>query len=427
MTNSTDGADAALRTYSQLGGDDISDADLVRAVSRRVGVPRSDPADSFVLHAPLEVLARAALLPWAAPDARGLARLRLAALVAQFEGQAPFTPPPDPETGGQRQCVAALANAVAAEDLDAADRAARAVAREIPASALAAAVGDVVMPSLAAAGHASIFLYLLPRVSPRGEVSAALLRPLVRELARFPQLRLEWVRHRPQAGGSPAALAEALAAVPSLGVPGSTFIYPVMHQVDGDVAPTLIGPAIAGVDPAAARVVLLRAAARAMVFGAPEHAPYGWSHALTMTQAAVEIAPRLADPSFGVAIAATYLSGFLAALATEPIPTTVELESPGGTFANALESGMRASAARAFHAGPEEFDAIRAEVVSRAVVRHDAHLIKYTLACLDAMAADPEAGNIYLAAAATLLSFWTGPGHEAFEADDPLADLVSAH
>ena len=50
-----------------------------------------------------------------------------------------------------------------------------------------------------------------------------------------------------------------------------------------------------------------------------------------------DVAPRLADPSFGVAIAATYLSGFLAALATEPIPTTVELESPGGTLADALE------------------------------------------------------------------------------------------
>ena len=55
------------------------------------------------------------------------------------------------------------------------------------------------------------------------------------------------------------------------------------------------------------------------------------------------------------------------------------------------------------------------------VVRHDAHLVKYTLACLDAMAADPPAARLYLAAAATLLAFWTGPGHEAFESDDPLA------
>lgn len=426
------GSESVVRTYETLGGDAASDADLIRRVARRVRVPREDHADSFILHAPLEVLARAALLPWASPDARALARLRLASLVDRYEAQAPFEPgprlvddnpaddnPADDEPPARY--VADLVAALSTADLDAADAAATGVARTVAAADLAGTIGDAVLPSLAAAGHAAIFLYLLPRVSPRGEADAALLRPLARELARFPQLRLTWIDDRPRAGGSPAALAAVLGAVPQLGVPGSTFIFPLMHQVDEAVAPELIGPAIAGVSPAEARPVLLRAAARAMVFGAPEHAPYGWSHALTMTQAAVEIAPQLDDPSLGVAVASTYLTGFLAALASEPLPASLTLESPGGSFADSLVAGMRPAAARAFHATPAEFDAIRTEIVSRVVVRHDAHLVKYTLACLDAMAADPPAARLYLAAAATLLAFWTGPGHEAFESDDPLA------
>lgn len=423
MTQPPVGIESVHRTYRELGGETASDADLVRRVSRRVEVPRDDHADSFILHAPLEVLARAALLPWAEPDARPVARLRLAALVARYEAQAPYVPAPDPTGDGSP--TADLAGALSAGDLEAADLAAQAVAAAVAPADLAGVLGDAVLPSLAAAGHAPIFLYLLPRVAPRAEASTAMLRPLVRELARFPHLQLEWIRDRPSTGGSPAALDAALRTLPALGVPGSTFISPLMHQVDRDVAPTRLGPALAGVTPAAARTVLLRAAARAMVLGPAQHAPYGWSHALTMTQAAVAIAPRLADPSLGVAVAATYLTGFLAALATESIPGTVELDSPGGTFADALELGMRPSAGRAWHAGRAEFDEIRTEIVSRVVVRHDAHLIKYTLACLDAMAADPEAGNLYLAAAATLLAFWTGPGPDGFESDDPLREVVA--
>ena len=48
------------------------DAALVGYVADRVREPREQPADSFVLHAPLELLARTALLPWVSPrSARG--------------------------------------------------------------------------------------------------------------------------------------------------------------------------------------------------------------------------------------------------------------------------------------------------------------------------------------------------------------------
>ena len=218
-----------------------------------------------------------------------------------------------------------LIDAVAARDLDAADGAAGAVARALDPTQLAGALGPALLPALGAAGHAPIFLYHLPRVAPRGEASPELVRPLARELARAPDLQITWTADRPRAGGSAAALAEALRAVPSLGLPGSAFIFPLMHQVDGDVARDLLADAAAGVDPHAARVVILRHAARAMLTADPAHAPYGWSHCLTMPQAALGVAGATPDPQLAVDVAATYVVGFLAGLASEPVPDTVEL------------------------------------------------------------------------------------------------------
>ena len=410
--------DVIHRTYAELGGENTSDADLVARVARRVQVPREGHADSFILHAPLEVLARAALLPWVAPESRAIARLRLVGVATQFEAQpAMVAAAPTVSEQSPESAAAALVTALSTADLQATDQAALDLAASASGTALTNLIGDAVLPSLAAAGHAPIFLYQLPRVSPRGEAPTALLRPLARELGRFPQLQLEWVQNRPNAGGSADALADALASVPQLGVPGSTFIYPLMHQVDQQAAPDLLAPVLGGVTVDDARPIILRSAARAMVMGPAEHAPYGWSHCLTMSQAALEIAPGLKDPSLGVAVAASNVVGFLAALADGPIRTTVELDSPGGSFAEAVANGMTAAAGRAFRAAADEFDAIRTEIVTVACARHDAHLVKYTLACLDAMAVDPPAAHLYLAAAATLLAYWA----PVVDPDDPLA------
>ncbi len=414
-------SDQILRTYAELGGDASSDADLVARVSALVQVPREANADSFILHAPLEVLARAALLPWVAPEGRHRARVRLAAVAAEYEAQpameSPASAAPTPTDPGP--AAAALVSALRAADLDATDQAAVNLAANAHGSSLTNLIGDAVLPALAAAGHAPIFLYQLPRVSPRGEAPSALLRPLARELGRFPHLQLEWVQERPATGGSAAALADALASVPPLGVPGSTFIFPLMHQVDQQVAPELLRPALGGVNASEARPAVLRAAARAMVMGPAEHAPYGWTHCLTMAQAALEIAPDLHDPSLGVAVAASNVVGFLAALTDTPIPTTVVLPRSRGSFAAAVEGGMTSVAGHAFHAADHEVAEIRTEIVTRACARRDAHLVKYTLACLDAMTSDPAADRLYLAAAAALLAYWT----PIVEADDPLADV----
>ncbi len=417
MTDDNVDPETIQRIYTDMGGRETSDADLIRTVSYRVQVPREEPADSFILHAPLELLARAALLPRVPARGKELARLRLVALLAQFESAVPASIGLIPEPTEPIAAADALCAALADADLEATDQAAWRLAVSAPATSFAELLGAAVLPALAAAGHAPIFLFQYPRIAPRAEATAGLLRPLARELARYPQLRVDWVDDRPGGNGSIEALADALRSVPQMGIPGSTFIFPLMHQVDSaGVAAELLGPSLAGLTPAAAAQGLLRCSARAMLLADPDHMPYGWTHCLTMTQAALGIASSIPNPQLAVDIAGTYVVGFLAALAGAPVPDRVELPDPGGTFAEAIGAGRETAAGRVLHASDQEFAAMRTEIVMHATGAHDAHIVKYVLACLDAAAADPGAERLYLAGAAALLAHW----HATGDPTDPL-------
>src|SRR3954452_11817716 len=76
-------------TYERLRLDQLSDVQLAAHAAATIRVPRSAPADSFVLHAPLELVARAALLPRVRPAQRDHARLRIFAVAHQFSGTGP--------------------------------------------------------------------------------------------------------------------------------------------------------------------------------------------------------------------------------------------------------------------------------------------------------------------------------------------------
>ena len=64
------------------------------------------------------------------------------------------------------------------------------------------------------------------------------------------------------------------------------------------------------------------------------------------------------------------------------------------------------AAAAAWHIKADGRAALIDELVNRAAVHEDAHLVKYTLACLDAAATDPDGTRVYLAAAASLSGWW---------------------
>src|SRR4051812_17100364 len=108
-----------------------SDLRLVAGVADALATPREDPADSFVLHAPLELMARTALLPFVVPEQRATARDQILAIGTDFEA---FGPPVAPlgsldEHGALGAGVARLAAAVEAGDLAAVDVVARWVGR----------------------------------------------------------------------------------------------------------------------------------------------------------------------------------------------------------------------------------------------------------------------------------------------------------
>src|SRR5215213_6097861 len=321
--------------YVALGIDSWSDRRLVAEVGEVVAIPKEAPADSFVLHAPLELLARFGLLREVRPEAQQQARQRLVWLAASYAAAGPpveRTPPVEDLTPAE--AAARLVPALAAGDLDDVDRYAEVLGRRAAPEELRGLLAEPVVASLAAAAHGSILLHLLARVAPGGEVTGAVLRGPARELARMPRWRLHWFEDPDEpVAGSP--LADALLDVPPLGVPGSTFIYPIMNQAEesGLATKLLAGVVGARPDAAAARRELARVAAWSMLEEPPDHAPYGWSHCLTMPQAVLGLAGRGTSERTAVAVAATHVVGFRAALGAvtihgnwrPPAPATTDL------------------------------------------------------------------------------------------------------
>ena len=393
----------------------ISDARLVRDVARAIQLPREPAANSFVLHAPLELAARSALLPMIRPSARGAAHERIRSMVDEWQA---FGPPMEPAAPREYESLAAAANelnvAIGAGDMDLADTAAQFLGVHAQPDQLQQLLATSVLPSLAAAAHGSIFLYLLPRVAPRGDGSTAMIRPLARELARGVGLQLTWVANRHSASsrhsgpsGKPSLLT-AIAGAPRLGYPGSNFIFPIMHQAEhaGNAAEVLTD-AVAGSSLTTAATTLLRIAAWSMLQEGPDEARYGWSHCLTMTQGALGVARSCADPSDAVAVAATYVYGFRAALAQNDLRSGYAPERPTIHFEReAMGAPPDVAAAVMFHASDTQREELIEECVTRAAVHEDAHLVKYTLACLDAAAFDRQQSALYLSAMAHLNALW---------------------
>ncbi len=244
--------------------------------------------------------------------------------------------------------------------------------------------------------------------------------PLRRELGRNPEWRLTWLStfehkfehkfdHTDRAASRlPAgALVEALAATPRVGVPGSAFIYPLMSQVERlGIATDLLAEPTRGVPFDAGARVILRVAAWSMLQEPAEHAPYGWSHCLTMPQAVLAVGPWCTSPSEALAIAATYVVGFRAALAAESLDPSWTPIAPDIDLPRALEEDPASAPGAVWHAPRSTYREVTRELATRAATHHDAHLAKYTLACLDAAAWDTSFAHLYLAAAARLHGVW---------------------
>jgi len=152
----------------------MTDAARLARAGQQVGAPKIALPNSFILHAPLEFMARAALLAHVEPSGRDAALDRITWLGNTYEAAGDEVSAPD-TTGfpwSTAGATARLTAAVSDGDVDGADVAATWMADHLDPVALAGEVTDLVIPALAAAGHGSIFLDLLIRTDPASLLAA---------------------------------------------------------------------------------------------------------------------------------------------------------------------------------------------------------------------------------------------------------------
>lgn len=395
---------------------EASDRALVDAVAGAITPPKIKPSSSFLLHAPLELTARARLLRLTPPQARAKARRRIAEIATRYAIEGPEIEPVVVRRfyGGERQALDALTAAVPAGDTTEVDGALAWLLVQAPVSALIAGIADAVMPALGAAAHAPILLAMFLREPGLGEAYGALLRAPVRYLALEGASRLTWPTSAAAArAAADGDLTAVLVSPPHVESP-SPFIAPTMKAVEaGGLAERLLAGPTERLSLEDAERSLLRVAARSMLRDDPRRAPYGWTHCLTMPQGVLTLATVASDRRAAIRVAATHVLGFRATLGKADL----DLQRPPSPPARTDLAGASPdeAASIAFHTAADKSGPLRAALVTRAVAHADAHLAKYTLACFDAAAGDREAAPLYLAAAAYLGAWWDANPDAGFD------------
>lgn len=379
---------------------------LLSDVAHALTSAHQEPPNSFVLHAPLELMARAELLPQVSPPAREQARRRIVDIATAWSA----TDTPTRPTPGEvlDDPLDALNAALTEGDIDTADHAYWSLCQQRSTAELIADLAGSLLPHLGGAGHSSIFFELLSRFAPRGVNPALMARTVVADLARHPAWRLAWIdQARPQRHRTDS-LTSRLLAPTSDEEPESTFIHPTMSLIDGNgLAAEVLGDVTLGLPVTQARGELLRVAAHSMLQDDPARAPYGWTHCLTLPHAALAIAESSGDPQRAIDIAATYVLGFRATQSAGAIDPNWQPQPPPHVDADAvLEAGPETAAAYAWHATNSERSTLAQAIVDYAGTHRDAHLAKYTVTAFHAARLDPAAAHLFGAASAYLAAWW---------------------
>jgi hypothetical protein len=394
----------------------LSDAALVSAVARAIAPPKADADTSFLTHAPLELLARAALMSHVGPEARGEGRRRIAAIAAAYARAGEEIEARPMDYAHEDAAIAAARGALDAGDAEALDAALIYLASRISPHQLRAAFAEPIAPELGAAGHAPILFAEFARVAGRLEGVGALLRAPARAIARLREGRLTWqerCKAAPVAGDSAGELMRRLARAPRV-VSSSPYIAPTMQAVEaGGLADKALGDVTAELSAAGAARALARVAAQSMLQDDMASAPYGWTHALTMPLAVLGNVDVATDETALVRVAATHALGFRATMGSVALDLDYAPPRPRAPDIFAVEP--IAAAGAAYHADRRERAVLWSRLATRCARMEDAHLAKYTVAALDAAGADPEGAPLYLAAAAFLGAWWDAHPDAAFE------------
>jgi hypothetical protein len=383
-----------------------SDEMLIRSVAAAIMCPKVQINSSFLLHAPLELLARAWLLQHLPPRKREGARRRIAEIAVRYAVEGPEIESHSKEYSAIGHALQELCAALRAGEADAVDSALLFLLPRISAERFRAALAEEILPALGAAGHASILLMMLRAADVRFPGVRALLRSPLRALAGEASLRLTWMdTAAPSSEGTMPELFARLATLPSRIAVSSNSIAPTMLAVERDgYAAGVLASATNSITPSEAERILLRAAALSMLQDDPVHAPYGWSHCFTIPQAILSLADVASDVSRVIRIAATYVLGFRATLGSARLQYPYIPERLTGN--SILQRCPADAAAVAFNATGDRFQSTKALLIERSAAHADSHLAKYTMACLTSADRDPEESALYLAAAAYLGAWW---------------------
>ncbi len=387
----------------------MSDARLIEACIDAISRPKAgNKRTSFLLHAPLELLARAALLPLVQLQQRDLARRRIAEIAVRYANAGEELSIVEKRYESASEAQAELLRAVASGDSDVADAALCHVLQRMPITQIASDLFDPIAASYAAAAHAPILLAELHRVAGRFTNAGLLVRAPLRYLASQPNARLNWL------DASEALASESMPEEPTqlarvLSKPEAIAL--AEHSITATLpAPESLGRyqrdlgAFAFKDVGAVARVLLRTAAHSMLQDDAKHAPYGWTHCLTLPLALLSNLPYSNNTQRVCAMASAEVYAFRATMARVALDFNWKPEPP--THREWIAATPREAAAIVYHAPENERSAYREKLATEAAVHRDAHLAKYTLACFDAAARDPEYESLYLAAAAYLNAWW---------------------
>jgi len=152
----------------------------------------------------------------------------------------------------------------------------------------------------------------------------------------------------------------------------------------------------------------LRVCAHSMLQHNAEFAKFGWSHCLTLPQAACGLSSLNIDRKLALAATLVWTTSYRCVMSNRDLDYswTPQPLKGSASLLEALQTSTAAATARVWHADAAELPGIKQTLATQASIRTDQHLIKYTRACLDMISFDPAQERLYLAAAAHLCAIW---------------------
>ena len=403
-----------VESYNTLELEALSDTELFRAAAHIVSQPKLE-LNSFRLHAPLEIMARYNLLPFVPPTDRDLARIQMVAAASHYQAGGDEAGPPERVPISRPSDTAVqLRRAVEAGDVRQADALCVSLAETGGLQELLDSITDLTLRTLTGAAHTHIGLMMMARMSGEaGHSALGLARSGVRALAQAPGLNLKCVSTHRTLKDPETELAAILRAVPMVSPLGPGMVAMMQAAEQAGLPDALLGDALLSNSDEGQCENALRTACRiaalSMLEDDPEPAKYYWTHCLTLPHAAWALTRFLPGRPFAAEAAHTAAAWVVAIRASHGngnLKPSPEFEDIDMDLTEALARSPRAAASAAWFTTEDERPQVERTLAAEAAIRNDAHLVKYTWACLDSAAQDPEHAPLYHAAAAYLCSIW---------------------